>query len=226
MRFPAFLSTSLLVLIVTVVVALTILVRNKVFSFQTSTGEQLSAGRWNSHAVQSISKFSMVPDGVEYKLKKFNPPIFERGDGAPFLTVALVDDADWISLALNSFITLKKYQDPKTITIVTVDDMELTSIFRRLGFYVYDAGPVVKTYPKPFRGNIALPFWSWGEIIFTRFNMWVEAFRREIGFCSLDLDVTYAHNALYGKINGTYADISMQGNPFAPDPVLGKPGCT
>lgn len=171
---------------------------------------------WNQRSVESITKFSMVPDGVAYTIPDFNPLLFKRDDGAPFLSVALVDNPDWINLALNCFLSMKQFLDLKSVTILTVNNPEIKAIFERLGFYVYDVGELSKTFPPEFHADVPLPNWSWGEIIFTRFNMWVEAFRRHVGFCSLDLDVAFTQNVLFAKIDGVYADISMQGLPLPP----------
>ena len=92
-----------------------------------------------------------------------------------------------------------------------MNNPEIANIFRRLGFYAYDAGDLVTTFPPDFQPAKILS-WSWNEIIFLRFNLWMEAFKRNIGFCSLDLDVTYNQNVFFGpEKDGTYSDISMQG---------------
>ena len=165
---------------------------------------------WNEREI--ITNLSLV-EGKVFPFENFNPFIARREDGSDFVSVALVDHPGWIGMALNSFFSLIKFQSRHSITILTVNNPEIANIFRRLGFYAYDAGDLVTTFPPDFQPAKILS-WSWNEIIFLRFNLWMEAFKRNIGFCSLDLDVTYNQNVFFGpekEKDGTYSDISIQG---------------
>ena len=99
-----------------------------------------------------------------------------RGDGALFLSVTLVDSEAWIGMALNSFISYAKLNNVSGLTIMTMNDERLGSVFRRLGLFTYDAKATIATFPEDFRLEKPLPSWSWGAIIFLRFNAWFEAF--------------------------------------------------
>ena len=179
---------------------------------------------WNTRKVEQVEKLSLLP-GQEFTYRNFDPPLHLREDGAPFMAVAVVDSASWVALALNSFVSIAKYHSINGITVMTEDDGQLEKIFKRLGIYAYNANSTIKTFPPDFGVDKRLPNWSWGEIIFMRFNLWFEAFRRKVGFCSLDLDVTYSQNVLFPKVNGKYVDIAMQGHVINKDPAQKNSHC-
>lgn len=159
----------------------------------------------------STKELSILSDGIGYSFPGFDPPLYVRGDGKKFLCIAFVDGANWIDLALNNFISMAKANmTTKSITIITLSD-QIVDIFTRLGFYAYNAAPAIAQYPPDFQPSKRYPHWSWGEIIFMRFNFWIESFRRELGFCSLDLDVVYDDNVLFGGDREGFADITMHG---------------
>jgi hypothetical protein len=170
---------------------------------------------WNTRQLSPVSQLALVP-GNEFPFLEFNPPLLRRGDGATFVSVALVEHPEWIGLALNSLVSLSRFANVRGVTVMTVGDPNLADIFNRVGLYTYNANTIVGTFPADFLPDKHIPNWSWGEIIFLRFNLWIESFRRGIGFCSLDLDVTYNKNVIFPTINGKFADISMQGKPWNP----------
>ena len=176
---------------------------------------------WNNREIAPLQQLALI-EGRELPYTDFDPPIGYRGDGAPFISVAVIDNPKWISMALNSFISLAKYHNLKSITIMTVGNEDLKKVFQRLGLYAYNAAPTIATFPPDFQLDKHLPYWSWGEIIFMRFNVWFEAFRRGIGYCSLDMDVTYSQDVLYGAFEGDYFDVTMQGEQVPPMPPFAK----
>lgn len=177
---------------------------------------------WNSREVLPIKDLAVI-HGHEFPHNNFDPPLIVRDDGAQFLSVAMVDSEAWINLALNSFVTFAKHQNISGLTIMTTGaDDRLASIFRRLGLFTYDARATVASYPPEFRLEHPLPSWSWGSIIFLRYNAWFEAFRRGIGFCLVDTDVTFNKDVFFARDkNGHFADISIQGDLAAITPKAG-----
>lgn len=166
---------------------------------------------WNNRTVLPIGELAIV-HGQQFPHIDFDPPLNVRKDGSLFLSVTVVDNDAWINIALNSFVSLAKYHNISGLTIMTMNDARLGSVFKRLGLFTYDAKATIAQFPPDFRLEKALPTWSWGAIIFLRFNAWFEAFRRGIGFCSIDTDVTYNQDVLYMKNNNhDFADISTQG---------------
>jgi hypothetical protein len=174
---------------------------------------------WNLRSASIIPKeeLSLLPNR-EFPYNNFDPPLFLREDDAPFMAVAVLDSYHWISLALNSLVSLAKFHSINGVTVMTEGNEELEKIFRRLGIYAYNANDTISTFPEDFSIHNRLPNWSWGEIIFMRYNLWFEAFRRRVGFCSLDLDVTYNQDVLFSKNGGeSFSDVTMQGNVLPAD---------
>jgi hypothetical protein len=166
---------------------------------------------WNNRNLLPISKLSLEKN-KEYPNILFNPPLAVRGDGKRFLLVSVVDGEEWINIAINSLASLARYTNVSAVTVMTTNNHKVGEIFRRLGLYVYDAKDTIATFPPDFRLEHPLPSWSWGSIIFLRFNTWFEAFRRGVGFCSLDTDVTYNKIVLFAKNrDNSFSDISIQG---------------
>ena len=167
---------------------------------------------WNQRQLAPISALALIK-GREYPYKNFDPPLFIREDGAPFISVAVIDNPVWITMAVNNLVSTARYQNLSGITIMTVGTYsnKIASVFKRLGLYTYNANPTIDTFPPDFKPDKHLPHWSWGEIIFMKINLWFEAFRRGIGFCSLDLDVSYNTDVFGTKFERGYPDIIMQG---------------
>lgn len=176
---------------------------------------------WNDREVLPIRELALIHKH-EYTHRNFDPPLNVRDDGALFLSVAMVDSEAWINLALNSFVTFAKYQNISGLTIMTTGDDRLGAVFRKLGLFTYDAKATVASYPPEFRLEHPLPSWSWGAIIFLRYNAWFEAFRRGIGFCLVDTDVTFNKDVFFARDkNGHYVDIAIQGDLEAISPKAG-----
>ena len=198
---------------------------------------------WGARKVNAISELAMIPD-TEFTHANFDPPIHVRGDGAAFLSIAIVDSDAWINLALNSFVSLARFQSINGVTVVTLDDNgQIEMVFKKLGIYAYNANPTIAKFPEDFRKDKALPNWSWGAVIFLRFNLWIEAFRRGVGMCNLDVDVTYNRDFLFGANSrheshvvhdadiaagndvAEYLDIVMQGRQVPMKPLMKTNEC-
>lgn len=167
---------------------------------------------WKNRTILPINELAII-NGQEFPNIDFAPPLMVRKDGSLFLTVTVVDNDAWINIALNSFVSLAKLHNVSGLTIMTMNDRRLATIFRKLGLYAYDATSTISTFPADFNPEQSVASWSWGAIIFLRFNAWIEAFRRGIGFCSIDTDVTYNREVLFVRHRDQqYADITTQGH--------------
>lgn len=176
---------------------------------------------WNNRSISPIGELALLKN-QEFAHISFDPPLEIRQDGSLFLSVALVDSESWINLALNSFVSLASHHNISGLTVMTMNDKRLASVFTRLGLYAYDASSTIEGFPEVFRLKNPLTSWSWGAVIFLRFNAWFEAFRRGIGFCFIDTDVTYNRELFFVRDrNGKFVDISTQGEASAITPNSG-----
>lgn len=166
--------------------------------------------RWNSDHLFPISQLSLIKD-KEFAFDSLEMPIARRTDGSLFVFAVLIDNPLWIGLALNSLVSISKFVDLRAITVMTIGSEPIDTIFKRLGLYTYNASSSTDKFPQDFRPAKQLT-WSWGEIIFLRYNLMIEAFRRKLGLCVFDLDTTF-NDDIFGKNeDGKFFDIVTQGD--------------
>jgi hypothetical protein len=181
----------------------------KPLAVNSTTIQPLIVQNWNDRPVKPIEElctYKKVDCQDEFVIHGFNPHLRVRGDGSAFLIVAVVEDTSWLLLTLNMLVSRAKFHDLKGVTITT-EDSTVENVFRRLGFYVYRTEESTKQFPASFNRKINTTEWSWGSLLFMKHNMWIEAFRRGVGFCSLDCDTTFVQDVLFDP----GVDITMEG---------------
>ena len=180
----------------------------------TCSNDFVNCGKsWNSDKPLPISELSVIKN-KEFTFHSLAMPVSKRGDGSPFVTVVIIDSPLWIGLALNMLVSIARFLDLKTITVMTAGREPIDIIFKRLGLYTYNANSTIDKFPPDFRSSKHVSSWSWGEIIFLRYNLMIEAFRRRLGICMLDVDVTINDNIFGKSVGGKFFDIVVQGDRF------------
>lgn len=180
--------------------------------------------RWNSDKPLPISELSVFKK-KEFAFNSLAMPVAKRGDGSPFVTVVLVDSPIWIGLALNMLVSMAKFVDLKYFTVMTAGREPVDIIFKRLGLYTYNANSTIAKFPPEFRSSENVSNWSWGEVIFLRYNLMIEAYRRKLGICMVDLDITVKNDVFWKSVDGKFFDIVVQGEQLSANNTLSESKC-
>lgn len=165
---------------------------------------------WNVPFVNNISLPSSLGK-ITTIYPDFNPSFHVNDDGKPFLITSNLDNWEFLSLSLNSLLSLKRVGVTNVTTFSHKKD--LAKLLTQLGYYVYDdsderniggANPLLTSHP--------LPHWSWGDLLLRRVRIMIAAIQRGINYCLVDLDVVYATNALFASTSDILAQGLIKGD--------------
>jgi len=153
--------------------------------------------------------------GLDYK-----PSLHRRSvDGHPFLLLLMVQQPEWLGMAINFILSLGKL-GIYNVTITSRDN-DVLEAANALGLITFNSTEVSKQMPKWFK---PLPSWTWGVDMWQRYVTSWHAIRQGIGTCHFDVDTAVSTDIFFDPPGGPY-DITMQGHLLDPRmrPVPLKP---
>jgi len=141
----------------------------------------------------------------------YEPSLHRRSaDGHPFLLLLMVQQPEWLGMAINFVLSLRKV-GIYNVTITSRDNAVLEAA-NALGLITFNSTAVSKQMPDFFQ---PLPSWSWGIDMWQRYVTSWHAIRQGIGTCHFDVDTAVSTDIFFDPPGGPY-DITMQGHLLDP----------
>jgi hypothetical protein len=131
--------------------------------------------------------------GMDYR-----PSLHRRSaDGHPFLLLLMVQQPEWLGMAVNFILSLRKV-GIYNVTITSRDN-DVLETATALGLIIFNSTEVSKQMPEWFQ---PLPSWTWGIDMWQRYVTSWHAIRQGIGTCHFDVDTAVSTDIFFDPQGG------------------------